>query len=167
MFLRASDNDRSRITNFLSMALEKGFITTEELHHRLEVAIAAKTFNDLLSVVEDIPGGKSLVKEAASAHIVSTNSYPFPHTLPTQSQSTLYQVRQGRRLPLAAIPFIFAGMITVASFAGLVIIPLLLNLIFASFTPIFLIGIFIIVRQFRRSGRHHHGNHRTKIRGSR
>ncbi len=69
LHMRASDADRSKITNFLSDSLARGFISTEEMSNRVETALSSKTFAELLALVSDIPGGKEVVKRSASAHV--------------------------------------------------------------------------------------------------
>ena len=152
LFLRAGDNDRSRATSFLSNALEKGFISTDELHLRLEKAIGAKTYNDLLEVVADIPGGRSLVKEIASGHIVTNHSQSFPDFRPPfQNTSTYYRQSSIRQFPIWTIPIIFAMGFGLFSFAGIVLIPFLFHLLFFNLVPFLFIGALLLRRVRRRS----------------
>ncbi|MDA8277073.1 MAG: DUF1707 domain-containing protein [Actinomycetota bacterium] len=94
LFLRASDNDRNKVTTFLSDAMTHGFITTEEMSSRLEQAVSAKTFSDLMPLVRDIPGGVELVRASARSYI--RNQYSGNSSfVPTQTNS----VNQRRNYP--------------------------------------------------------------------
>lgn len=86
LFLRASDNDRNKVTTFLSDAMTHGFITTEEMSNRLEQAVSAKTFSDLMPLVRDIPGGVELVRSSARSYIRSNYAGP-PSFVPTQTNA--------------------------------------------------------------------------------
>ncbi|MDA8118267.1 MAG: DUF1707 domain-containing protein [Actinomycetota bacterium] len=68
MYLRAGDSDRERVTAFLSGSLEHGYIDTNELAERLDKLNASKTYADLLPLVQDIPGGKQVVREISARH---------------------------------------------------------------------------------------------------
>ena len=68
MYLRAGDADRERVTTFLSGSLEHGYIDTGELGERLGRLNASKTYADLLGLVQDIPGGKQVVREISARH---------------------------------------------------------------------------------------------------
>ena len=54
--LRASDEDRERITERLRTAAAEGRITTNELEHRLVRALSARTYGELDALVADLPG---------------------------------------------------------------------------------------------------------------
>lgn len=68
MYLRAGDSDRERVTAFLSGSLQHGYIDTNELAERLDKLNSSKTYADLLPLVQDIPGGKQVVREISARH---------------------------------------------------------------------------------------------------
>lgn len=141
LFLRASDNDRSRVTNFLSDSLAKGFITTDEIRSRIEKALSAKTFSDLLPIVSDIPGGKALVKDAASSHIQHANPYAHVrHQYPLDAKPLGdLRRRTGRasRLPVIAVALM--------AFFAIGALPIFVKLLFFVFSPIFFIGMTVLM----------------------
>jgi hypothetical protein len=53
--MRVSDEDRERTTRQLQQAFTEGRITQPELEDRLELALTAKTYGDLLSLITDLP----------------------------------------------------------------------------------------------------------------
>jgi DUF1707 SHOCT-like domain len=52
--LRASDADREQVANLLSTAYAEGRLTREEHDERVEVLMAAKTFDDLIPITRDL-----------------------------------------------------------------------------------------------------------------
>jgi hypothetical protein len=52
--LRASDADRDQVANLLSTAYAEGRLTREEHDERVEVLMAAKTFDDLIPITRDL-----------------------------------------------------------------------------------------------------------------
>jgi hypothetical protein len=57
--LRASDADRDRIVDRLHRAATEGRIASEELEHRVSIALKAKTYSELEATVTDLPGPRS------------------------------------------------------------------------------------------------------------
>lgn len=53
--MRASDDDRHRVSEILRVAAGEGRLSLSELEDRLELAFAAKTYADLDEVVADLP----------------------------------------------------------------------------------------------------------------
>jgi hypothetical protein len=53
--LRASHQDRDRIVEVLRVAAGDGRLTAEELDERLEVALTARTYGELATLVADLP----------------------------------------------------------------------------------------------------------------
>lgn len=53
--LRASHQDRDRVVEILRVAAGDGRLTSEELDERLEVALTARTFNELADLTRDLP----------------------------------------------------------------------------------------------------------------
>ena len=53
--MRASDDERNRITDQLRVHCVAGRITVEELERRLEHAMSAQSVRDLASLVHDLP----------------------------------------------------------------------------------------------------------------
>ena len=54
--VRASDADRESVAERLRKAAGEGRLRTEELEERLEVALSARTYGELDSIVRDLPG---------------------------------------------------------------------------------------------------------------
>jgi hypothetical protein len=54
--LRASDADRDQIIDRLHKAATEGRIVSEELEHRVSVALKARTYGELEETVADLPG---------------------------------------------------------------------------------------------------------------
>ena len=52
--LRASDADRDKVTTVLTTAYAEGRITREEHDERLELVLAAKTFDELIPITSDL-----------------------------------------------------------------------------------------------------------------
>ncbi|CAG4924399.1 MULTISPECIES: DUF1707 domain-containing protein [Acidithrix] len=155
LFLRASDQDRNKVTNFLSDALAKGFITTDEMRGRLDVAIASKTFSDLLTLVKDIPGGAELVRDAARSHIRS--NFATPQSYSTSSHLDLrpphnhrHQTNRHPGLRVAALILGFMFFFQMAT-AGAFILFKLVSFMFI--LGIMMAPLFIISRIVRRSPR--------------
>jgi len=53
--LRASHEDRDRVVELLRVAAGDGRLTAEELDERVEVALTARTYGELASLVKDLP----------------------------------------------------------------------------------------------------------------
>jgi hypothetical protein len=53
--LRASHEDRDQVVEVLRVAAGDGRLTADELDHRIEVALSARTYGELAAVVADLP----------------------------------------------------------------------------------------------------------------
>lgn len=53
--MRVSDEDRERTAQQLQLAFSEGRLTQIELEDRLELALSAKTYGDLLGLITDLP----------------------------------------------------------------------------------------------------------------
>src|SRR5690242_243591 len=62
--LRASHDDRDRVVELLRVAAGDGRLTAEELDERLEVALTARTHDQLNALVKDLPTAPGLVAGA-------------------------------------------------------------------------------------------------------
>ena len=62
--LRASHEDRDRVVELLRVAAGDGRLTAEELDERLEVALTARTYDQLNALVKDLPAAPGLVAGA-------------------------------------------------------------------------------------------------------
>lgn len=56
--LRASHEDRDRVTELLRMAAGDGRLTADELDERLERALSARTYGELAALTEDLPAAR-------------------------------------------------------------------------------------------------------------
>lgn len=65
--LRASHEDRDRVVELLRVAAGDGRLTAEELDERVEAALTARTYNELASLVTDLPGAPGVAVGAAAA----------------------------------------------------------------------------------------------------
>ena len=65
--LRAADADRHRAVGQLTEAYAAGRLTLTEFEHRMAAALAARTFDELDGIVEDLPVAANLerVRELA------------------------------------------------------------------------------------------------------
>ena len=59
--LRASDADREQVAERLRKAAGEGRLRTEELEHRLETALSARTYGELDRLIRDLPGRRMIV----------------------------------------------------------------------------------------------------------
>ena len=57
--LRASHDDRDRVVELLRVSAGDGRLTAEELDERLELALTARTYGELASLVADLPAAGS------------------------------------------------------------------------------------------------------------
>jgi hypothetical protein len=62
--LRASYEDRDRVVELLRVAAGDGRLTAEELDERLEVALTARTYDQLAALVKDLPAAPGLIAAA-------------------------------------------------------------------------------------------------------
>jgi hypothetical protein len=58
--LRASDVDRDHVVERLRRAAAEGRLLTEELEHRVGAALSARTYGQLESLLQDLPGPRLL-----------------------------------------------------------------------------------------------------------
>ena len=63
--LRASDADRDQIIDRLHRAATGGRIASEELEHRVNAALRARTYAELDATVADLPGPRAVSRRAA------------------------------------------------------------------------------------------------------
>jgi hypothetical protein len=78
--MRVSDSDREQAAEVLREAAGHGRITMDELDERLELAYAAKTYADLATVTQDLPGpaqAPSAVQPAMAGRIGGTPRSKF------------------------------------------------------------------------------------------
>ena len=61
--MRVSDEDRERGTRKLQEAFMEGRLTQLELEDRLELALTARTYGDLLGLIADLPADEPPVDE--------------------------------------------------------------------------------------------------------
>jgi len=65
--LRASHEDRDRVVELLRIAAGDGRLTSDELDQRLELALTARTYGELTTLVSDLPAAGHLAASAALA----------------------------------------------------------------------------------------------------
>ncbi|GAA2848719.1 DUF1707 SHOCT-like domain-containing protein [Nonomuraea rubra] len=61
--MRVSDEDRERTAQQLQQAFSEGRLTQPELEDRLEVALSARTYGDLLGLITDLPSTQPQVDD--------------------------------------------------------------------------------------------------------
>ncbi|MGW0805626.1 DUF1707 SHOCT-like domain-containing protein [Nonomuraea sp. NPDC002799] len=61
--MRVSDEDRERTTQQLQRAFTEGRLTQPELEDRVEAALTAKTYGDLLGLINDLPADQPIADE--------------------------------------------------------------------------------------------------------
>jgi len=64
--LRASHEDRDKVVELLRIAAGDGRLTAEELDDRLEVAMTARTYGELVAVTRDLPAGSGFIMDASA-----------------------------------------------------------------------------------------------------
>src|SRR6516225_3320288 len=64
--LRVSHEDRDQIAELLRVAAGDGRLTAEELDERLELALTARTYDDLKALVADLPRTGSALSTAGN-----------------------------------------------------------------------------------------------------
>jgi hypothetical protein len=74
--LRASDADRDRVAEVLRAAAADGRLSLDELDERLDRLYAAKTYGELESVVEDLPGLASVPRPGSSPLVAGRQNVP-------------------------------------------------------------------------------------------
>ena len=73
--LRASHEDRDRVVEELRMAAGDGRLTAEELDHRLEVALTARTYGELTALTKDLPAGSGLATTAEPKDLIRIDTH--------------------------------------------------------------------------------------------
>ncbi|MFI7635573.1 DUF1707 domain-containing protein [Nonomuraea sp. NPDC049400] len=84
--MRVSDGDRERTTQQLQHAFSEGRLTQLELEDRLEIALTAKTYGDLLGLIDDLPVEEPQVDdvvelESKNGHIKRSGDWAVPRRL--------------------------------------------------------------------------------------
>jgi hypothetical protein len=101
--LRASDTDRDRVVELLSVAYSEGRLSKDEYDGRLENAFSARTYADLDQIVTDLPVARAMVvaPTAAVAPVARVNALAIA--------SLACGVAQFAFGPLATVPAIVLG----------------------------------------------------------
>jgi len=73
--LRASHEDRDRIVELLRMAAGDGRLTADELDQRLEVALTARTYGELVALTKDLPAAPGLAAPAKPKDLIRIESH--------------------------------------------------------------------------------------------
>lgn len=89
--MRVSDEDRERTTHRLQHAFTEGRLTQLELEDRLELALTAKTYGDLLGLITDLPAEQAAVDdvielESKNGHIKRSGDWAVPRLLRISSK---------------------------------------------------------------------------------
>jgi hypothetical protein len=105
--MRASDADRDRVVELLSVAYSEGRLSKEEYDGRLENAFSARTYADLDQLVTDLPDARAaMVPPVAKTTIAVT---PVAKTNGLAIASLVCGLAQFVFGPLATIPAIVLG----------------------------------------------------------
>lgn len=91
--LRASHADRDQVAEVLRVAAGDGRLSPEELDQRLELALTARTYDELAAVIADLPVGGTAV---AAAPLSPARGAPAPKDLIRLHCSSGHAGRQGR-----------------------------------------------------------------------
>src|SRR5215470_12527607 len=73
--LRASHEDRDQVVEQLRMAAGDGRLTAEELDHRLEVALTARTYGELIALTKDLPAGPGPATTAEPKDLIRIDTH--------------------------------------------------------------------------------------------
>ncbi len=89
--MRVSDEDRERTTLQLRQAFTEGRLTQPELEDRLELALTAKTYGDLLGLIADLPAEHTpaddvVELESKNNHIKRSGDWAVPRRLRISSK---------------------------------------------------------------------------------
>ncbi|WP_327589446.1 DUF1707 domain-containing protein [Nonomuraea sp. NBC_00507] len=89
--MRVSDDDRERTTRRLQQAFTEGRLTQLELEDRLEVALTARTYGDLLGLITDLPDEQSQVDdvidlESKNGNLKRSGDWAVPRRLRVSSK---------------------------------------------------------------------------------
>jgi hypothetical protein len=72
--LRASYEDRDRVVELLRMAAGDGRLSADELDHRLEMALSARTYGELAALTRDLPAAPGLATAAEPKDLIRIES---------------------------------------------------------------------------------------------
>src|ERR1700759_578189 len=67
--LRVSHEDRDQVAEALRVAAGDGRLTADELDERLELALSARTYDDLAPLLADLPAAGTAVAPVPGAHL--------------------------------------------------------------------------------------------------
>ncbi|SDM69112.1 protein of unknown function [Nonomuraea jiangxiensis] len=89
--MRVSDEDRERTARRLQHAFAEGRLNQLELEDRLELALSAKTYGDLLGLISDLPQEQPPVSdvvelEAKNGHLKRSGDWAVPRRLRVTSK---------------------------------------------------------------------------------
>jgi hypothetical protein len=109
--MRASDTDRDRVADQLREALAEGRITPQEHTERIEAVYAAKTYAELVPVIEDLPGPSGAPEAGVNLHKDAAAPAP-PHQPTTIAAVFSGAERKGRWLvePNTNVLALFGGV---------------------------------------------------------
>jgi hypothetical protein len=84
--MRVSDGDRERTAQQLQHAFSEGRLTQLELEDRLEIALTARTYGDLLGLIDDLPVDQPqaddvIELESKNGHIKRAGDWAVPRRL--------------------------------------------------------------------------------------
>jgi hypothetical protein len=88
--MRVSDEDRERTAQQLQHAFTEGRLTQIELEDRLEIALTAKTYGDLLGLITDLPVEQPVndvvTLESKNGHLKRAGDWAVPRRLRVSSK---------------------------------------------------------------------------------
>ncbi|MGP3960067.1 DUF1707 SHOCT-like domain-containing protein [Nonomuraea sp. 3N208] len=89
--MRVSDDDRERTTRRLQQAFTEGRLTQLELEDRLELALTARTYGDLLGLITDLPDEQPQVDdvielESKNGNLKRSGDWAVPRRLRVSSK---------------------------------------------------------------------------------
>ncbi|MFC4122694.1 DUF1707 SHOCT-like domain-containing protein [Nonomuraea zeae] len=88
--MRVSDEDRERTAQQLQLAFTEGRLTHLELEDRLEIALTAKTYGDLLGLITDLPVEQPVddvvTLESKNGHLKRSGDWAVPRRLRVSSK---------------------------------------------------------------------------------
>jgi hypothetical protein len=89
--MRVSDEDRERTALRLQQAFAEGRLTQPELEDRLELALTARTYGDLLGLISDLPADAApdddvVELESQNGHIKRSGDWAVPRRMRISSK---------------------------------------------------------------------------------
>ncbi|MEV4170023.1 DUF1707 domain-containing protein [Nonomuraea sp. NPDC049709] len=89
--MRVSEEDRERTAQQLQRAFAEGRLNQLELEDRLEIALTAKTYGDLLGLIDDLPVDQSQVNdvvelESKNGNLKRSGDWAVPRKLRVSSK---------------------------------------------------------------------------------